>query len=161
MKIIVFSDSHGKTGEMLRIVQEERAGLDMIIHLGDCVSDACEIADSVGLIPVCMVRGNCDPLICSPTEAEKCFELAGVRIFVCHGHSCGVKYNTDTLLALAKRENARLALYGHTHVARAQETDGVILFNPGSVSRPRSIYPASYGRIEINDGKVNAEIVYI
>ena len=39
-------------------------------------------------------------------------------------------------------------LHGHTHVLRAEEKDGIIILNPGSVSIPKEGNPPTYAIYE-------------
>jgi predicted phosphodiesterase len=51
-------------------------------------------------------------------------------------------------------------IHGHTHIAKKEQADGTLLFNPGSaIGRPPASY-ASYGLITIdNENGLQAEIV--
>ena len=62
------------------------------------------------------------------------------------------------LVAQAKRERADIALFGHTHVGLLKEINGITVFNPGSLERPRDSSGGSYGIITIKNEKVNFEI---
>mgnify|MGYP003293348771 CR=1 FL=1 len=65
--------------------------------------------------------------------AINCIKIAGVMIFMTHGHKHGVKTNTAMLIAEARAMHAQAALYGHTHVADCRhEADGLWVLNPGS-----------------------------
>ena len=50
------------------------------------------------------------------------------------------------------------ALFGHTHVAMMEEKDGLLILNPGSVSRPRN-GKASFAVLETDGEKLKAVIV--
>ena len=56
MKILVMSDSHGSTENMLRAVEATTPGL--IIHLGDCVRDTAALELAYPHIPLYKVCGN-------------------------------------------------------------------------------------------------------
>ena len=58
MKILVFSDSHRFLSGMVQAIQDEQP--DQVIHLGDFMSDAEELAWRFPKLPICMVPGNCD-----------------------------------------------------------------------------------------------------
>ena len=58
MKIIVVSDTHFRTQkiiERLEIIED----IDMIMHLGDIMSDGRKIGDALG-VKTLTVKGNCD-----------------------------------------------------------------------------------------------------
>ena len=131
MKIAVFSDSHGETEGMVRAAEHYRP--ELIVHLGDCVRDAQELAGCFYTIPMLSVRGNCD---WSPdTEETLVVREDGVTIFITHGHRYGVKLGLDALLNSVGFSGAQLGLFGHTHAALCRDFGGVTLLNPGSAGR--------------------------
>jgi len=131
-KIIVISDTHGNSNgvQSLRPLVAEN---DYLIHLGDGSGDIRafwqEFPDKIY-----QCRGNCD--FFSPLPDEDVIEIENIRIFYCHGHKYGVKSGLSALLAETKKRNCDIALYGHTHVPKITEMDGVTLINPGSLRRP-------------------------
>lgn len=78
MRLIVFSDSHGRLDYALRVLKE--AGKpDLILHAGDNYRDGLRLAEITGL-PVKAVPGNCDQGEQEPLELL--LELAGYRILM-------------------------------------------------------------------------------
>ena len=129
MKLLVFSDSHGKTEPMRRMI--EREAPDQIVHLGDYVRDAEALRAQFPALPLVSVCGNCDGLgAAAPERAE--FTFDGVNVFACHGHRYNVKYGLDALKNALWFSGARLALFGHTHRALCADFDGFTLLNPGT-----------------------------
>jgi putative phosphoesterase len=129
MKIAVFSDTHGRASGMAAAVAKTRP--DAVIHCGDGSRDAQAIIREFPGLPVYQVAGNCDPDPALPLTLT--IELGGVRILIAHGHSYGVRYgNLDRLAYAAEEAGARIALYGHTHKARADVVGTVTVLNPGS-----------------------------
>lgn len=155
MRIVVISDSHGRTNAIDKILfSQPRA--KHVFFLGDNVRD---IEDFEFLYPdknFYAVAGNCDYNMISPTKGIK--ELEGVKIFYTHGHTLGVKSTKEHLLKTAKQNGCQIALYGHTHIADTVYEDGVYLVNPGSVSCPRSGSP-SYAVIDIEKGGIMPIII--
>ncbi len=148
MRIIVFSDSHGRMHNCLRAMH--LAGpVDHILHLGDTVRDTEDLGIVYPDTPITYVCGNCD--FCAGEDTEKTVEIGGKRLFLCHGHSLGVKEDLSRLAAAAR--GADLALFGHTHEAFDGEVDGVHLFNPGSISLPASGAP-SFGLLILEGGTI-------
>ena len=157
MKIIVFSDSHRELDGMRQVLAREKP--DYVFHLGDHDSDAEQISREFPTLPVATVRGNCDGW--SDTPKTLCFSLLGLRFFLCHGHTYGVKSGYLRVIYAAREQNADLLLFGHTHEAyyeRAELGGGRCLhiLNPGSCGYG---YPPSYGRILLETGRVQ-EIGY-
>lgn len=132
MKILVLSDSHSALQFMEQCVEKVRP--DVIIHLGDFVRDGEELSARYSDIRMIQVAGNCDRYRVTADYPETFVEtIGGVRIFGTHGHLHGVKLYTDRLAADARRCNAKIALYGHTHQQDChREEDGLWVVNPGS-----------------------------
>lgn len=129
MRLLVISDSHGYTGKLGNILMAAEAGgpMDAILHLGDGYSDLSEFAGE--LPPIYQVAGNCD-FFRSDTLAIH--DFSGARILLTHGHHQNVKLERDSLFSLALRQNARAALYGHTHRQKMEWRSGILLLNPGA-----------------------------
>lgn len=148
MKILVFSDSHGRTSEMYEAVEREEP--DAIIHLGDCVTDARDLARRCTGLTIWSVRGNND------YEADALWHCVitpqSVPIYITHGHQERVSWSgIGNLVSCAKKEGCRVALYGHTHCVFYEQIDGVLVLNPGSISLPRG-GSAAYARLELSHG---------
>lgn len=134
----------------------------MILFLGDALyhgprnsidsgynaSDTIELLNSV-CDKILAVRGNCDSevdqmVLKFPNMSDYHMVLDGERkIFLTHGHI----FNRDVMPPLNKGD---IFASGHTHIAKIEEYDGIIHFNPGSISLPRQNTLPSYG---IYDGK--------
>lgn len=157
MKIIVFSDSHRELDGMRKVLEREKP--DYVFHLGDHDSDAEQISQDFPALPVAMVRGNCDGW--SDTPKTLTFSLDGLRFFLCHGHTYGVKGGYLRAVYAAREQNADVLLFGHTHEACYQCLDPapgrhLHLLNPGSCGYG---YRPTYGRLLLEAGKIT-EIGY-
>lgn len=140
MRILVFSDSHGSSRcikEALTMHPEARA----VIHLGDGERDIEPSRSLIGDKKFVAVCGNCDFYSSLPEEALE--EIAGVKIFCCHGHRYGVKYTETPAVERARALGARILLYGHTHIPVTRYEDGFYIMNPGSAREGK------YGIIDI------------
>ena len=146
MKILVFSDSHGRLGFMLDAIEKERPR--RVFFLGDNYRDGEDLAAAYPDIPVDMVKGNCD--FC-PGPDELLVEAGGVRFLLTHGHRYGAKHGTDRLAEAGRQKGAAVVCFGHTHEALNMPDRGVWLFNPGTAggvhNRP------GYGVIVAEGGK--------
>lgn len=154
MLLAVFSDSHGSKEPMRRAVSESRP--DQVVFLGDGLRDAEEIAFDFPQTPFLILRGNCD-WASAGTEESALFELGGVRIFAAHGHRHGVKMGLEGFGVSVQCSGSRLGLYGHTHIARITELEGVTLMNPGSIGS----FSPTYGVVRIKNGDFSCEIVHL
>ena len=132
MTILVLSDSHSTLRFMRQCVQAVKP--NALIHLGDYYDDGQNIAQEYPHIPFYRMPGNCDKFRAPKwAPVQLCCEIGGVRLFMTHGHNHSVKLTRGRLLADARAEGAKAALYGHTHCADChQEADGLWVFNPGS-----------------------------
>ena len=152
MKLLVFSDSHSSHSFM-------RWGVDKIkpqgiIHLGDHYSDGQVLQEENPMLPFVQVPGNCDRYRCpfGAPETVKC-RVGEVIFFITHGHNHHVKSGIGALLADARRSQAQIVLYGHTHRADChREDDGLWVMNPGACGS----WGGSVGLIEIEDKKITA-----
>lgn len=143
MKILVFSDSHRSLSGMYAAIEANQP--DQVIHLGDLLEDAREVACAYPALPFCTVPGNCDGW--TPEPLKKLITLQGQRILLSHGHVWHVKSGYAAAVADARASGAHILLFGHTHRACCQRLeDGLWLLNPGA-SR------SSYGMISISDGQ--------
>ncbi len=154
MKIGVISDTHGNVIVGEKIIKE-MGKIDLLIHGGDFYRDAVKLAERIN-VKVEAVVGNCDFPKTSPEELI--LDIQGCRLYITHGHKFNVKNFYNDLLEKAKDVGADLVIFGHTHLAAKFEQEGIIFFNPGSISFPRLRDTSTYGIIEILEGVAEADI---
>ena len=148
MRILVFSDSHGSTREMLAVVQNE-AKYDMLIHAGDYGEDLARLVEKRDLnVPFYAVRGNCD--YDSAFPREELISAGGIKIWLTHGNRYGVKTDINRLYYAALEQGADVVVFGHTHQPLVKNTGELFLLNPGTIAKPHG-YGKSYGIIEIGE----------
>lgn len=153
-RILVFSDTHGSIATAQRIITETE-GIECILHLGDNARDAEELRRVTNL-RVINVRGNCDY---DPSFPEKqLITIDGVRILLVHGHQYRVESSLLRLSLAAREAEASVVCFGHTHRALCAYEDGLLLLNPGSISRPRD-GARSYAILEISKGAADGYIL--
>ncbi len=152
-RIAVVSDSHGSI-ENLRLFTDRLGQVDALYHLGDHAEDANEIAARLNCGCVA-VRGNCDPFSSAPLSYT--VEWHGKRILLLHGHTVMGRLH---LLYAAKEANVDAVLFGHSHVPSAETVEGVLLLNPGSLSRPRTVKGPSMAVLTLTDDTLRAEILF-
>jgi len=151
MKILVFSDSHGRLGLMLDAIEKERP--QRVFFLGDNYRDGQALADAYPDLPVEMVVGNCD--FCDGPK-ELVIEAGGVCFLLTHGHRYYVKSGTDHLARSARAKGADVVCFGHTHDALNMPNCGVWMLNPGSAGGVHA--RVGYGVVTVEDGKFRAEL---
>ena len=161
MKYLFASDIHGSSyycRKLLDAFREEQA--ERLVLLGDLLYHGPrndlprEYApkEVIALLnehknKIYAVRGNCeaevDQMVLEfPVMADYCIlSVDGRTFYATHGHI----YNQDNLPPLQEGD---ILIHGHTHVLKAQQMDGYILLNPGSVSIPKEGNPATYAVLE-------------
>ena|SRR5690625_5219973 len=150
-KVLILSDSHGLTEEITKI--KERHQLKYMIHCGDSELNM----DAEELTGFYKVAGNCDFDPKYPNEDT--FSIEGVRFFIVHGHLHQVKSGLLPLSYRAKKENADVICFGHTHIAGAEKKDGQLFINPGSICLPRHRREKTYAILEWG-GKKAASVTF-
>ncbi|MDO5418211.1 MAG: metallophosphoesterase [Lachnospiraceae bacterium] len=135
MKILIVSDTH-RMDENLKKVIAANLPIDMLIHLGDAEGSEAFIPEWVN--PGCemqMVRGNND--FFSSLDREREIVIGKYRILLTHGHYYSVSLGAEQLTMDAKARNFDIAMFGHTHRPYFDDSEGIIVLNPGSLSYPR------------------------
>ena len=149
MRAAIVSDTHGNWEKIAEEIKKEN--VDCLFFLGDHARDGKKM-ESFLKIPAYIVRGNCDRI--EDGDAEQIVELGGWKIFLCHGHHYHVKEQLQTLFYRGLELGVDIILYGHTHRAYYEETDGLTIINPGSVSRENMyLGDASWGILTLSENK--------
>lgn len=167
-RLLVISDSHGSSSAVHSILKHFGSTCDALCFCGDGSRDVLSVlanslshADFAKSIPpvVALAQGNGDFSSCvlhsSHPQAfsvpkSQFFIAAGKLVFVTHGHLYDVYYGTKELFHSAKRENAEIVLFGHTHIPYAKNEDDILILNPGSCARPRRNSVNSFAIITIS-----------
>ena len=152
MRFLVTSDTHGDVMSLRRAILAQPQA-ELVIHLGDGEGDVSLLKPTFSERMFLQVQGNCDWGSALPVRGE--FEAQGVKLFYTHGHAYGVKSGDGSLLAAAREREARIVLYGHTHLAREDYQDGMYIMNPGRLSG----WEPSYGTIDITEQGILLNIV--
>lgn len=150
-KILVLSDSHRDIEHMQAAVSLEKP--DLIIHLGDHISDANKLTWQFPHIPMIAVPGNCD---FSSEQTVRIINIEGYHLMICHGHQYHVKSSLLSIEYAAKEKNADAVLFGHTHHICCDYHNGLLIFNPGSIGQPPYKGSNSYGILEIDENGIHA-----
>ena len=168
MKLMIASDIHGSAyycREMLHNFEVE--GAERLLLLGDILyhgprndlprdyapKEVLAMLNARREAIFC-VRGNCDTEVDQmvlefPILADySLIWLGGRALYATHGHV----YNEDKLPPLMSGD---ILLYGHTHIPKHSENNGVVCINPGSVSIPKNGSCHSYIICDDSDGKLS------
>ncbi len=152
--VIVVSDSHGNR-RAIDSLDGVMAESDYVIHLGDTSGDGDYIRKKYP-DKTFVINGNCD--IFPTGQDELVLEIEKVRILAVHGHKFGVKSSLTRLCLAASEKNCSVALYGHSHSPREDSINGILLCNPGTLSKYSR---QSYGYLVINGDKAVFKNVFI
>lgn len=151
-KVLVVSDSHGLTSELIKIRERHLNEVDLMLHCGDSELQA----DDQVLEGYVVVRGNCDFEEQFPEESIQMID--GKRILLTHGHHYNVKSTLVSLSYRAEELKADIACFGHSHILGAEMYNGVLFINPGSIRLPRLRKEKTYCVLEIIDDKVTLNV---
>lgn len=155
IRLGIISDTHRELGAAQKAI-EQMGKIDYLLHGGDHYQDAKELGKAT-IAPVEAVVGNCDWFSFGGLE-EMILEFEKVKILLTHGHRYQVKSGYDLLLERAVQLGVNVAVFGHTHRALQLWQKGVLLFNPGSISRARG-GQGTFGILTIDGDTVNGEIL--
>jgi uncharacterized protein len=152
MRILLISDTHGNQTAVLKTV-EAASRIDAIIHLGDGEAEG-SLLSAVVTCPVLQVAGNCDAGSKAPREMIG--EWENIRLLLCHGDQYGVKAGFLRLIERGQETGVDAILYGHTHLARIEQHDGLWLINPGTMNQQAPF--RSYILLELSGNAIQATI---
>lgn len=149
MKILFFSDIHGKIDNLKYIEELERQNnFDRIVVLGDLCSyysyqDSIDVVEFLNkyLNKLIITRGNCDSdfvmkLINVSTPDIVELNVDNLKLYLTHGHLCSYSKNY-------KYHNGIL-IYGHEHIPYIKKENNMIYICVGSISLPRGNSKPSY-----------------
>lgn len=153
MLIGVVSDTHRHTWILDRVM-EKFTDIDLLIHLGDNIQDVKEF-DKFYKGKIINVKGNCDYSNTVPSETIE--EIEGHKFFITHGHNYDVKNGLSRLKYKAMEVDAKVVLFGHTHISQIIYEEGIWFVNPGSPVLARDGFN-SIALIQVDGDKINASI---
>ena len=153
---VVLADTH--IPRRARVLPEELvpylAEAELILHAGDLIQPS--VLDVLSAYaPVCAVRGNVDPPEVNLPETLE-FEFGGARIAMIH--DSGRKEGRRKRLRRRFPE-ARVIVFGHSHVPFLEDEDGLLLLNPGSPTDRRRQPRHTFALLRAEEGSVRAEIL--
>ena len=128
MKYMFASDIHGSAYYCRKMLDAfEKEGAERLVLLGDLLYHGPR---------------NDLPKEYAPKQVIPMLNaIDGKTFYATHGHV----YNQNNLPPLCQGD---ILIHGHTHVLKAEQMDGYILLNPGSVSIPKEGNPPTYAVLE-------------
>ena len=137
MKILVFSDSHGRGKRIVDAIKDHGGTCDAVIFLGDGVGEIDYVKAQFPNLIFFSVRGNCDLFAPDHIREDALIDIDGIKIYLAHGHKHRVKLTYDIIVTHAASLGADAVFFGHTHIPHSScEYVGdkrIQLFNPGSI----------------------------
>lgn len=141
-------------------VWQHFADVEHILHAGD-LSVLSVIAELETIAPVTAVQGNVETdevILKLPIKRE--LAIGSCKIGMVH-----ILGDSKTHVRVARREfpDARIVVFGHSHIPYNQEHDGQLVFNPGSANDRRRQPTCSLGILTIDDEThaVQGEIILL
>ena len=132
-RIGVISDTHlrGPDPQLARLLSQRLGPVDLILHAGDLVNLA--VLDMLEAPEVIAVAGNMDDhLVNQELPMKREIQVQDKRIGLIHGWGSPMG-----LVGRVRREfeGVDCIVFGHSHRPTNKLVEGVLMFNPGSVSR--------------------------
>ena len=150
IRLAVVSDTHSQPHEATRARLEALAP-HAILHGGD-IGDLAVLEMLAEIAPVYAVRGNIDNRAREVPDVLL-LDVGELRILLTHIAVYGPKLRAE-VARMAKAENARLVVCGHSHVPFVGIDQGLTVFNPGSIGPRRFALPIVFGTIDITPAGV-------
>jgi len=160
-KVGVISDTHIPHFKQLpAAIWQHFDGVELIIHAGD-LSVLSVIDELETIAPVVAVQGNVEQqevILKLPIKRE--IKVGHCRIGIVH-----ILGDSKTHARVAHQEfpDARVVVFGHSHIPYNQEHNGQLLFNPGSATDRRRQPRCSIGLLHVDDEleSVRGEIIWL
>jgi putative phosphoesterase len=110
------------------------------------------------LAPLTVVMGNCDGWDVREWGATDELEITLDGIKFAMVHDTGARAGRWERMR-TRFPDARVVVFGHSHLPWNEDRDGLLLFNPGSATWKRQAPTTSMGMLWISDGVVDGEII--
>ncbi|HZG64810.1 MAG TPA: metallophosphoesterase family protein [Rubrobacteraceae bacterium] len=131
----------------------ERA--DLVLHAGDLIGPSVLEELSAYNAPAHAVRGNVDMPGLDLPEALQ-LDFGGARIAMIH--DSGRKEGRRERVGKRFPE-ARVVVFGHSHIPFLEDENGLLLLNPGSPTDKRRQPEHTFALLRSEEGDVRAEII--
>jgi uncharacterized protein len=131
-------------------------GVELILHAGD-LSSLDVIRQLSACAPVHAVQGNVElPEVVAALPIKRELTVGGCAIGVVHILGERRHYARN-----ARREfpEARVVIFGHSHIPLVETADGLLLLNPGSATDRRTQPSCTVALLTVSDGQPEARLV--
>jgi len=165
LKILILGDSHiplrakELPKKFLRILTTQK--FEFIIFTGDFTS-----IDVLNTLKehskVYAISGNMDNI---DLPKKLVINAYGFKIGVIHGHKIRPKGSIRQLAKYAAEKDLDILISGHTHFAFAEQSEGILLLNPGSITGvwagKTKKTPPSFGILHLRERIAQFELVTV
>jgi hypothetical protein len=159
----LISDTHipVRARNIPRKVFEVFEGVDFIVHAGDLVE--WSVVDELErLAPVLAVYGNMD----GSEIRGKLPKLNSVKVFdweVGVMHDPGALFGMKKMREIAKQNDFKALVYGHTHSSTIKWEENILFINPGSPTNPLPpfITKPTVALLSVTKEKITPQIIQI
>jgi len=159
MRAVVLADTHiGDSGStrLPKRVWEEVCQADVVLHAGDVVS-ASFLDQLRSVVPLHAVLGNNDTALVGILANTVELDMEGARVAIVH--DSGPRAGREARMH-RRFPSADVVIFGHSHIPwNAVGLARQLLFNPGSPTQRRRQPYRTFGLLELDAGKVRAEIL--
>jgi len=158
MKMGVVSDTHSL--EVPAHVIKDFQSVDLIIHVGD-FSTVEDYKFFTGIQRVKAVYGNMDEAeLRRKIPRRDVFEFGGLKFGLYHGEG-SPEAVLNFVINEFKNDKVDVVIFGHSHRPFNEMINGVLYFNPGSLTDVVRPPFRSYGILEVKDKQVTAKIIKV
>ena len=157
VRCAVIADTHipGRARDLPAGAWKVIESCDVIFHAGDVVRQ--RLLDRLSAVTALhAVRGNNDAFTLPqlPTRLET--DVDGVRVAMVHDSGPSQGRRARMLRQFAE---ARVIIFGHSHIPICEDEDGLLLLNPGSPTDRRRMPTFSMAVLTCDRGAAAAEII--
>jgi putative phosphoesterase len=154
MRVAVLADTHAPRfwKACPPAVARHLEGVDLILHAGD-VCQASVLEELAGFAPVRAVLGNNDAPDVAAWGAPETLRLDLDGLPAAMVHDAGPARGRPRRLR-RRFPDARLVVFGHSHIRLDLAADGLRLFNPGSPTDRRRQPRGTMGLLRVAGGRL-------
>ena len=156
MLVVVLADTHipRRAKGLPEGLTQHLEWADMILHAGDLLVEDV-LYELEAYAPVRAVKGNVDGWEVRLPETLE-FEVGDIPVAMIH--DSGPKKGRRNRMRRRFPE-ARVVVFGHSHIPLLEDEDGLMLLNPGSPTDRRRQPEHTFALLRVADGEVGAEIL--
>jgi putative phosphoesterase len=159
MRILIVADTHVPdfAAKLPVAILEEAARANLVLHAGDVTSGRV-LDELASLAPVLCALGNNDGRDVEDRGARERIETDVDGVAVAMVHVAGPSKGRPARLRRWFPQ-ARVVIFGHSHIPMAFEDERVLFLNPGSPTWKRRQPTPSFLRLHIRRRRLEPELV--